>query len=185
MRHQHIIVGTKAIMTAETQSKAMPAARAGQSGAKPVPATQHIGFMLLPDFALMSYASAIEPLRAANLLAGQPIYKVLNYSATGGNVLSSSGTMVPTTPLSQAPTSLHTLFVCAGGHPSQWQAPGMLGSLRKLALWGVRMGAFQAGLMFWLLPGFWVSDGLPSIGNMPRPDRSVSRSGTRTRPLCH
>ena len=65
-------------MTAETQSKAMPAARAGQPGTKPVPATQHIGFMLLPDFALMSYASAIEPLRAANLLAGQPIYKVLN-----------------------------------------------------------------------------------------------------------
>lgn len=119
--------------------------RTGQLDAKPVPATQNIGFMLLPDFALMSYASAIEPLRAANLLAGQPIYKVLNYSAAGGNVLSSSGTMVPTTPLSQAPTSLHTLFVCAGGHPSQWQAPGMQGNLRKLSRWGVRMGGISSG----------------------------------------
>ncbi|WP_200892660.1 GlxA family transcriptional regulator [Thalassospira sp. HJ] len=132
-------------MTSETQSAASSAPRAGQIGSKPVPATQNIGFMLLPDFALMSYASAIEPLRAANLLAGQPIYKVLNYSATGGNVLSSSGTMVPTTPLAQAPTNLHTLFVCAGGHPSQWQAPGMLGNLRKLARWGVRMGGISSG----------------------------------------
>lgn len=113
------------------------------SDAQPIP--QHIGFMLLPDFALMSYASAIEPLRAANLLAGRPIYTLLNYSASGGNILSSSGTMVPTTPIAHAPTSLHTLFVCAGGHPTQWQAPGVLPALRKLARWGVRMGGISSG----------------------------------------
>jgi transcriptional regulator GlxA family with amidase domain len=114
-------------------------------GAAAVPAPQNIGFFLLPDFALMSYASAVEPLRAANLLAGRQVYKVLNYSAGGRNVTSSSGTMVPTTPLDQAPTSLHTLFVCAGGHPSQWQAPGVLPNLRKLARWGVRMGGISSG----------------------------------------
>ncbi|WP_417805655.1 GlxA family transcriptional regulator [Thalassospira lucentensis] len=119
--------------------------QAARSNGDIQPAPQHIGFMLLPDFALMSYASAIEPLRAANLLAGRPIYRLLNYSAAGGNITSSSGTMVPTTPIANAPTSLHTLFVCAGGHPTQWQAPGVLPALRKLSRWGVRMGGISSG----------------------------------------
>jgi len=36
---------------------------------------QTIGFLLVPGFALMSYAAAIEPLRAANLLSGQALYR--------------------------------------------------------------------------------------------------------------
>ena len=31
---------------------------------------QTVGLLLIPGFALMSYASVVEPLRAANLLAG-------------------------------------------------------------------------------------------------------------------
>ena len=37
---------------------------------------QNIGFILIPGFALMSFASASEPLRAANLLAGREIYRL-------------------------------------------------------------------------------------------------------------
>ncbi|WP_233433156.1 GlxA family transcriptional regulator [Thalassospira povalilytica] len=136
---------TRSAQSAKSSSSRPDAHPNAPAGPTAFPAPQHIGFFLLPDFALMSYASAIEPLRAANLLAGRPVYKILNYSATGGNVLSSTGTMVPTTPLAQAPTSLHSLFVCAGGHPSQWQAPGMLPGLRKLARWGVRMGGISSG----------------------------------------
>ncbi|MGG2479046.1 GlxA family transcriptional regulator, partial [Rhizobium sp. BR5] len=35
------------------------------------------GFILVPNFALMSYASATEPLRAANLIAGTDLYEVV------------------------------------------------------------------------------------------------------------
>src|SRR5690606_31514749 len=38
------------------------------------PAISRIGFLLIPDFPLMSYASAVEPLRAANRLAGKHLY---------------------------------------------------------------------------------------------------------------
>jgi transcriptional regulator GlxA family with amidase domain len=44
---------------------------------------QHIGFILIPGFALMSYASASEPLRAANLLAGREIYRLSAFSPDG------------------------------------------------------------------------------------------------------
>jgi transcriptional regulator GlxA family with amidase domain len=33
-----------------------------------------VGFLLIPDFALISYASVVEPLRAANQLAGRTLY---------------------------------------------------------------------------------------------------------------
>ncbi|EJZ19359.1 AraC family transcriptional regulator, partial [Rhizobium sp. Pop5] len=44
---------------------------------------QEIGFILIPGFALMSYASATEPLRAANLLAGREIYRLSTFSPDG------------------------------------------------------------------------------------------------------
>ena len=37
-----------------------------------------VGVLTLDGFALMSYASLIEPLRAANLLSEKPLYEVLN-----------------------------------------------------------------------------------------------------------
>jgi transcriptional regulator GlxA family with amidase domain len=40
------------------------------AGTRPGAEPQTVGFLLLPDFALLSYASAIEPLRAANRLSG-------------------------------------------------------------------------------------------------------------------
>src|ERR1700748_3234916 len=42
------------------------------------------GFLLLPHFPLMSYASAVEPLRAANHLAGRPLYAWRHIAVTGG-----------------------------------------------------------------------------------------------------
>ncbi len=37
--------------------------------------SQHFGFLLLPNVALMSLAAVTEPLRAANLIAGTPLYR--------------------------------------------------------------------------------------------------------------
>src|SRR4051794_4605993 len=80
--------------------------------------TQHFGFLLLPNVALMSFAAATEPLRAANLLAGVPLYRASNFSADGAPVMASNGLPIPCLPL-PAP-DLHTLFVCAGGGPDDW-----------------------------------------------------------------
>ena len=45
------------------------------------PAT--IGFLLIPGFALLPYACAVEPLRAANILTGRPLYAWRHYSPDG------------------------------------------------------------------------------------------------------
>lgn len=106
---------------------------------------QEIGFILLPQFALMSFASASEPLRAANLIAGKPLYRLRFFSLDGRPAPCSGGAEVPAEPLPRHAGSLHTLFVCAGGDPRQGLEPAVLASLRVLAREGVRIGGISGG----------------------------------------
>ncbi|WP_417668254.1 GlxA family transcriptional regulator [Roseibium sp.] len=106
---------------------------------------QQIGFILMPGFALMSYASAIEPLRAANLLAGRELYRVVAFSPEGAASMSSSGIPVPALALPRSSSGLHSVFVCAGGEPSQWNSPPVFTALRQLSREGVRIGGISGG----------------------------------------
>ncbi|MDR6101657.1 transcriptional regulator GlxA family with amidase domain [Agrobacterium larrymoorei] len=107
---------------------------------------QRIGFLLMPNFALMSYASAAEPLRAANLIAGTDLYEAIPLSFDGEAVRTSSGIPVNCQPLSSVGDACHTIFVCAGGTPQDWALPeGSLALLRRLARQGVRVGGISSG----------------------------------------
>jgi transcriptional regulator GlxA family with amidase domain len=107
---------------------------------------QRIGFVLLPNFALMSYASATEPLRAANLIAGSPLYEVVPLSADGRPVRSSAGLEIACGRLAELGGDCHTLHVCAGGNPADWQGGTALHApLRKFARDGVRIGGISSG----------------------------------------
>ena len=107
---------------------------------------QGIGFILLPGFPLLAFASACEPFRAANRLAGRPIYRLRYFGeAQGGHVGSSSGAEVPTEPLPRERGDLHTVFVCAGGEPTGWHRPAIHAALRRLARLGVRIGGISGG----------------------------------------
>jgi len=106
---------------------------------------QTIGFILIPGFALMCYASAVEPLRAANLLAGRDLYRIRHFAPNGISARSSSGADVAAAPLPSRRDGLDVLFVCAGGNPSDWHYPSVLATLRHLAREGVRIGGISGG----------------------------------------
>jgi AraC family transcriptional regulator, glycine betaine-responsive activator len=107
---------------------------------------QRFGFLLLPNFALMSYASATEPLRAANLLAGVCLYEAVPLSLGGVAVTSSGGVDIACKDVAVYGTELHTIFVCAGGHPSDWaRGDALHGILRRLSRIGVRIGGISSG----------------------------------------
>lgn len=106
---------------------------------------QTIGFVLLPGFALMSFAAASEPLRAANLLAGRPVYAVRCFSPAGGPVRASSGTIAETRPLREAGGELFALLICAGGEPRDWQDRQLSAELRRLSRSGIRLGGISGG----------------------------------------
>ncbi len=105
-----------------------------------------IGFLLAPNFALMSYASATEPLRAANLIAGADLYEIVPLSIDANAVTSSSGVSVECGDLAALGGGCNILFVCAGGSPRDWVMPQRVhGALRRLARQGVRIGGISSG----------------------------------------
>ncbi|MCJ2142289.1 GlxA family transcriptional regulator [Methylobacterium sp. E-066] len=104
-----------------------------------------IGFILVPGFALMSFASACEPFRAANYLAGRPLYRLRYFGEAEGRVVSSSGAEIPAEELPRGRGSLHTVFICAGGEPTAWNRPAIHAALRRLARLGVRIGGISGG----------------------------------------
>ena len=56
---------------------------------------QTVGLLLIPGFALMSYASVVEPLRAANLLAGKELYRWVHVTPGPAVVTASCGRPCP------------------------------------------------------------------------------------------
>jgi transcriptional regulator GlxA family with amidase domain len=108
------------------------------------PATR-VGFLLLPDFALMSYASAVEPLRAANRLAGRDLYAWRHISLDGEAATASNGASIRADhPIGEA-IDLDVLFVCAGGNPARFENRAAYRWLRTLAHKGVAIGGVSGG----------------------------------------
>ena len=105
----------------------------------------HIGFLLIPDFALLPYASTIEPLRAANRLSGRPLYRWSHVSLDGAPASASNGVSITADYAVGAPADFDYLFVCAGGNPAIFHHPASFAWLRRLARRGVPLGGISGG----------------------------------------
>lgn len=104
--------------------------------------TTHVGFLLIDGFALMSYAAAVEPFRAANLLAGKALYHISNIAASGAHAHTSSGALIPS---SEIDTPLDLLLVAAGGDPFAMRSRFVFSQLQRYAAHGTRLGGISGG----------------------------------------
>lgn len=111
----------------------------------PADKPRRYGFLLLPGFPLMSYASAVEPLRAANHLSGRPLYAWHHITIAGGAIPASNGIDIAADRRIGDPMALDALFVCAGGNPAQFREPATLGWLRVIARDGVAIAGMSGG----------------------------------------
>jgi len=100
---------------------------------------------LFDGFALMSYASAIEPLRAANLLADRAVYELRLLPAVGAVATSSSGATVRATTHIGERMDYDLVLVVAGGDPMQVSSRGVFEWLRQLDKLGVALGGVSGG----------------------------------------
>ena len=105
-----------------------------------------VGFLLIPDFALMSYAAALEPLRAANLLSGRNLYRWWHAAPGGAKLVTASNgvAIVPDIGIGNERIA-DMLFVCAGGNPATFNDKQVFAWLRKLARRGVTIGGISGG----------------------------------------
>ena len=104
-----------------------------------------IGFLLIDDFALMSYASVIEPFRAANQLSGRSLYAWRHFSIDGGPARGSNGVDIVVDGVLGRTEPLDILMVCAGGNPSAFRHRATLIRLRQAAARGVTIGGISGG----------------------------------------
>lgn len=111
-----------------------------------VPAIESVGFLLIPGFALLSYAAAIEPLRAANQLAGKTLYRWWHAAPGDKPAIASNGAAVlPDFKFGSDARPLDLLLVCAGGNPATFNDRRTFAWLRKLAGSGVIIGGVSGG----------------------------------------
>lgn len=104
-----------------------------------------VGLLLIPGFALMSYASALEPLRAANRLAGSELYRWHHLSPDGRPAVASSGTAIEVAGELAGVTDLDLILVCAGGNPALFDDAATFGWLRAMARKGCDIGGISGG----------------------------------------
>jgi transcriptional regulator GlxA family with amidase domain len=104
-----------------------------------------VGLLLVPGFALMSYACVVEPLRAANLLAGRELYRWVHISVRDPVAIASCGATVPCAAKITDVGGLDLLLVCAGGDPAAFNDQATFAALRRLAARSTRIGGVSGG----------------------------------------
>jgi transcriptional regulator GlxA family with amidase domain len=104
-----------------------------------------VGLLLVPGFALMCYACVVEPLRAANLLAGRDLYRWVHISTGPKTVTASCGADVPCSAKVGYAKKLDLLLVIAGGEPAEFKDRPTFAWLRRLAVGGTPVGGVSGG----------------------------------------
>ncbi len=104
-----------------------------------------VGVLLLDGFALMSYASLVEPFRAANFLENTKLYDVVNLTEKNQGALSSSGLRVESDYTIGDFPELDLLMVVAGGDPFKYQNRPLFNWINRFARFGVMIGGVSGG----------------------------------------
>lgn len=106
---------------------------------------QRFGFLLLPNFSLIAFSSAIEPLRMANWVTGEDCYETVLISHDGRAVASSFGvqTLVDCS-LADIP-KLDAIFVCGASPVARTGNEAVIGWLRGKASADMAFGGIGTG----------------------------------------
>src|SRR6202166_4493072 len=93
----------------------------------------HFGFLTLRQYSMIAFTNAIEPLRMANYLAEDIIYRWSVYTLDGLPVPASNGLTVAHTERIDEHALPDILFVCGGVDVQHVVDDALIHSLRRLA----------------------------------------------------
>jgi AraC family transcriptional regulator, glycine betaine-responsive activator len=116
---------------------------------KPLPALTErktvIGFLLVPQFSMIAFTSAIEPLRLANRVAERVLYEWRLLSGDGEPVCASNGVKVAVDQHLADAHNVDVLLVCAGLDVQNFDHRKTISALRRLSSFGAMIGALCTG----------------------------------------
>lgn len=104
-----------------------------------------LGFLLVPNYSMIAFTSAVEPLRMANRLRGRNLYQWQVVTVNGDSVTASNGLRIETDCAIGDVGPISILFVCGGVHIHQTCDKTLLLWLHKLVQKKVRLGALCTG----------------------------------------
>lgn len=104
-----------------------------------------IAFLLVPNFSMIAFTAAVEPLRMANQVSGKVLYEWFTLSVDGNPVTCSNGmAMTPDFGLTLT-DKFHAVFVCGGNHIHRTTDDASLNWLRTIAKQNITLGALCTG----------------------------------------
>ena len=104
-----------------------------------------VGLVLVDGFPLMAYASAMEPLRASNLLANRKLYDVRHLPVSGARSTSSSGAVIRADAYLGEHVDFDLVLVIAGSDVVDLHDRRLESWLRLLVNRGVLVGGVSGG----------------------------------------
>lgn len=124
--------------------------RSGTAKAAGPPTGEVIAFLLVPDFSMMPFASAVEPLRLANRAAGHELYRWIVVSKDGQPVRASNGVFVQVDRTmdevhQNGGQNLPTICVVSGVGAERYQDKEVFAWLRRMDRHGAVIGALCTG----------------------------------------
>jgi transcriptional regulator GlxA family with amidase domain len=103
------------------------------------------GFLLLPEYTMIAFAAAIEPLRMANRVSSCTLYEFPLFSIDGQPVVASNGLEIQPVAHLTGRESLDALFLCTGVNLETVNEAALLERLKPLVKRGIAIGGICTG----------------------------------------
>ena len=114
-------------------------------GDLPAKLPQHIAFLLVPNFSMIAFTSAVEPLRLANRASGKELYRWHLYSSDGKPVAASNGILLTPEGPAEQMLNYHTVVLCSGIDGHLFEDKNIFAILRRADRQGADLGALCTG----------------------------------------
>lgn len=115
---------------------------------------QTVAVLVFPGFPMMAFSSVIEPLRAANVLAGRQCYCWITVGSKPGPISASNGVSISPDFTTRTAPPVDRLIVCSGGDADHIVAADAVAWIRKNARRGAHVGAVADAAFFLARAGF-------------------------------
>ena len=109
------------------------------------PTIQHVGFILLESYSMIAFANAVEVLRMANQLSGQPHYRWTIASVDGDDSRASNGLSMAGSGTLADLDACDLVFVCGGIEVQKAIGEALVKDLRRRAARGQALGGICTG----------------------------------------
>ena len=104
-----------------------------------------VGFFLVPNFSMMAFSSAIEPLRSVNRISEKQLFEWIITTENGESTTASNGVEIMADAKMENLTSCRMVFVCGGVDVQRYAARSVINGLRMIERHGVAIGAICTG----------------------------------------